>query len=80
MNEQLYMSFCFIYVEFPEPAIKGVLKHLLLTLGCYNDRKSRRAVNHVIQTLSSKQSDKLIKHFSLIMEKSAEQQKLAKPR
>ena len=68
------------WTDLPESAIKGILKHLLMTLGCYNDRKSRLAVSNVIQSLSNHQFEKLMKHFNTIVGKIGEQQKNVTPR
>ncbi len=60
--------------------MKGILKHLLLTLSCYNDRKSRRAVHGVIEALARYQLEKMIKPFLTIVGKVGEQHKIATPR
>ena len=46
---------CWVFVpDFPENAIKGIVKHLLLTLWRYQDGKSRRAVDAIFAILASK--------------------------
>jgi hypothetical protein len=68
------MPFSFI-AEFPEQGIKAVLKLLLLTLGKYQDRKSRYAVEQVIQALAVSHSEKFPTIFANVLADYGEGQK-----
>ena len=64
--------YIFIASAFPENAVKGVLKHLLLTLPRYYDAKSRRAVCEVVQALSTHQLEPTVKFMAAFLTELAE--------
>ena len=66
--------------DFPENAIKGILKHMLITLPRYHDKKSRNAVEGVIRSLAKNHGDKLPKIFCSILNDFAQEQKNIAPR
>lgn len=59
--------------------MKGILKHLVLTLGRYEDAQSRRAVENVIKALAANHLEKTTKAFIITLTDLAEQQKKLKP-
>ncbi len=59
--------------------MKGVMKHLLMTMPRYQDNKSRRAVEQVIETMAQTHSDKFQKIFVVAMADMAEAQKKIVP-
>lgn len=66
---------CFSSPEFSEAAVKGVLRFLRLTLPRYKDRRSRKAVERVVENLVSCHSSSISKQFVTVMLEVAEMEK-----
>ena len=66
-------------VDFPENALKGVLKHLVLTLGRYYDGRSRHAVEEVLAALATHHCVPLTTHLVTVLNNLAELQKKLPP-
>ncbi|KAI0222670.1 eIF-2-alpha kinase activator GCN1 [Lamellibrachia satsuma] len=65
--------------EVAEPAVKGILRVLLMTLSRYNDRRSRLAVEAVLAALANDYFDSLCSNFVTVVGDVAELQKRAVP-
>ena len=64
-------------LDFPDAAVKGILKTLLYTLGRYHDSRSRHAVEDVIQNLTTRHFEAVIKSFVTLLNDVVEEQKRA---
>ena len=66
------------YTEFTDAAVRGVVRLLILSLGRYRDRKSRRAVRNVVVQLASLRASPTCQTLvSVLAEFAAQQAKLA---
>lgn len=64
-----------LFEDFSEAAVKGILRYLRTTLPRYEDRRSRRAVENVIQNLAVHHSSCALKQFVAVMSDLADLEK-----
>jgi hypothetical protein len=66
-----------IYVEldFPENAVKGVFKFLSLSIGRYEDNRSRQAVRGLVRKLAKVHPTAALKNVSAALNPEAEAQR-----
>lgn len=62
-------------VDFPETAVKGVFKFLSLTIGRYEDNRSRQAVKNLVRELAKVHPTATLKNVSSALSSEAEAQR-----
>lgn len=62
-------------VDFSENAVKGVLKFLSLTIGRYQDNRSRQAVRNLVKELAKVYPAATLKNVTSSLNSEAEAQK-----